>query len=85
VVEGQQAATDKQAAEFASLSVPAEIADIEASADTGGSSSDGFAAESGETEDIRMEDVLGRPARKQPAPAEPAAEEPAVQHADKGF
>ena len=69
VLEGAQAASDKQAAE---LSAAAYSAAAEAGA--AGEGQDIMAAEASAGEDISMEDVLGGPARKQPAPAKTQAD-----------
>jgi small subunit ribosomal protein S2 len=66
VVEGRQVATDKEAAEFASVG---EItAEAEAGAMVEGEVAEAAAAVEG-TEEISMEEVLGATARKQPAVA----------------
>ncbi len=69
VLEGAQAASDKQAAE---LSAAAYSAAAEPGA--AGEAQDIMAAEAGAGEDISMEDVLGGPARKQPAAAKAQAD-----------
>jgi small subunit ribosomal protein S2 len=74
VVEGAQAATDKQAAEMGAAVAQAE-AEAAASAEEGEPRA--MSAEAG-AEDISMEDVLGGTRRKQPA-AEKAAEAPHVE------
>ena len=74
VVEGSQAATDKQTAELAAAAGAArqaEAAAAEAAAEGGVESS---AAESG-AEDISMEDVLGSGTKKQPAAAKEGSDE----------
>jgi small subunit ribosomal protein S2 len=63
VLEGAQAASDKQAAELSAAAYSA------AEAGAAGEGHDIMAAEAGAGEDISMEDVLGGPARKQPAAA----------------
>jgi small subunit ribosomal protein S2 len=76
VVEGSQAATDKQLSEVA-------LAREAAAAQTTAGAGEGEAAyTSGEDgENISMEDVLGGRARKQPVAAEPEAE-PEASHAE---
>jgi small subunit ribosomal protein S2 len=74
VVEGSQAATDKQTAELAAAAGAArqaEIAAQEAAAEGGVEIS---AAEAG-AEDISMEDVLGSGTKKQPAAAKEGSDE----------
>ncbi|MBZ5599428.1 MAG: 30S ribosomal protein S2 [Acidobacteriia bacterium] len=74
VVEGSQAATDKQTAELAAAAGAArqaEAAAAEAAAEGGAEIS---AAEAG-AEDISMEDVLGSGTRKQPAAAKEGSDE----------
>ncbi len=68
VLEGAQAASDKQAAE---LSAAAYSAAADGAA---GEGQEIMAAEAGAGEDISMEDVLGGPTRKQPAPAKTQAD-----------
>src|SRR5204863_49925 len=64
VVEGAQAATDKQAAELSAAQYSASAEGMTASG------AEGENAEGADTgEDISMEDVLGGPTRKQPATA----------------
>jgi len=71
VVEGSQAATDKQVAEIQAAQTATEAPPTAAAEET--------APEGGE--DISMEDVLGGAARrKQPEPAEAA--EPEARHAE---
>jgi small subunit ribosomal protein S2 len=78
VIEGRQAATDKQAAELqAAAQVSAETAGTEAAA---AAPAEPGAPEIGD--DINMEEVLGGRVRKQPAAAEAESEEPAVRHAE---
>ena len=79
VIEGRQAATDKQAAELqAAAQVSAETAGTEAAA--AAAPAEPGAPETGD--DINMEEVLGGRVRKQPAAAETESEEPAVRHAE---
>jgi small subunit ribosomal protein S2 len=72
ILEGSQAASDKQAAELsaAAYSAPAEGV----AGETPAEGADIMAAEAGAGEDISMEDVLGGPARKQPAAAKTQAD-----------
>ncbi len=75
VIEGAQAATDKQVAEVQAAQ-QAEAAATEAAAQ-------GEPAESTEaTEDVSMEDVLGGGVRKQPAAADADLEAPEARHAE---
>ncbi len=73
VIEGAQAATDKQVAEVAAAQEAAEPAAVETAAPAGGEPADAAGAESGE--DLTMEDVLGGGTRKQPAAAKEEAKE----------
>jgi len=76
VVEGSQAATDKQTADLAAAAGAAQqaaAAAAEASAQSAADSTDTGAEEA--TEDISMEEVLGTATRKQPAAAKEAASE----------
>ena len=74
VIEGAQAATDKQVAEVAAAQqAEAAVASTEAAGD-------GAAAES--TEDVSMEEVLGGGVRKQPAPVDVEPELPETRHAE---
>jgi len=68
VLEGAQAASDKQAAELSAAAYSA------AADGAGGEGQEIMAAEAGAGEDISMEDVLGGPTRKQPAPAKTQAD-----------
>ena len=74
VVEGAQAATDKQAAE---LSAAQYSASAEGMAASGAEGENAEGADTGE--DISMEDVLGGPTRKQPATAAKAEAAPQVE------
>jgi len=74
VVEGAQAATDKQAAELSAAQYSASAEGMAASG------AEGENAEGTVTgEDISMEDVLGGPTRKQPATAAKAEAAPQVE------
>ena len=73
VVEGAQAATDKQVAEVQAAQ--------QAEAAAGEAAAEGAAAEPA-TEDVSMEDVLGGGVRKQPAPADVEVDEAEVRHAE---
>jgi small subunit ribosomal protein S2 len=73
VIEGSQAATDKQVAEVAAAQ------QAEAAAAAADSAAE-VAAEA--VEDVSMEDVLGGGVRKQPAPADVDAEVPETRHAE---
>jgi small subunit ribosomal protein S2 len=74
VIEGSQAATDKQVAEVqAAQQAAAEAASAEPA---------GAAAAVESTEDLSMEDVLGGGVRKQPVTAEVDAEIPEARHAE---
>jgi small subunit ribosomal protein S2 len=77
VVEGAQAATDKQAAELSAAQYSASAEGMAASAAEAGEHAEGADADSGE--DISMEDVLGGPTRKQPATAAKAEAAPQVE------
>jgi small subunit ribosomal protein S2 len=81
IVEGAQAANDKETAEFSAAvgSATEEAAAIEASPESGDVDA---AAATGE--DLSMEDVLGGPIRKSPAKATEAApaEVEAAQHVE---
>src|SRR5579864_9220388 len=68
VLEGAQAASDKQAAELSAAAYSS------AADGAGGEGQEIMAAEAGAGEDISMEDVLGGPTRKQPAPAKTQAD-----------
>ena len=74
MVEGAQAATDKQAAE---LSAAQYSASAEGMAASGAEGENAEGADTGE--DISMEDVLGGPTRKQPATAAKAEAAPQVE------
>ncbi len=74
VIEGMQAATDKQVAEVAAAQEAAQAA---ASSEAAGESGEPADATSGEGEDLTMEDVLGGGARKQPAAAKEETKEEA--------
>jgi small subunit ribosomal protein S2 len=65
VVEGVQAATDKQTAEIAEYAVAPPAAADGAAAEPEAAAA--AAAEGGAGADISMEEVLGRPARKRPS------------------
>jgi hypothetical protein len=62
VVEGVQAATDKQTAEIAEYASATPAAEEHAAQEP----EEAAAAEAGVGADISMEEVLGRPARKRP-------------------
>ncbi len=78
VIEGSQAATDKQVAEVAAAR-EAEAA-AEAAGEPAGEAAPAEAAEV--AEDVSMEDVLGGGVRKQPAPVDVDGDEPAARHAE---
>ncbi|MBZ5568486.1 MAG: 30S ribosomal protein S2 [Acidobacteriia bacterium] len=73
VVEGAQAATDKQVAEV-------QAAQQAEAAAAGELAAEGAAEPA--TEEVSMEDVLGGGVRKQPAPVDVAVEEPEAHHAE---
>jgi small subunit ribosomal protein S2 len=73
VVEGVQAATDKQVAEVTAAQEAADAAAAEAAAEKPAAEQTAAAGETGE--DLTMEDVLGAGRRKQPAKQEPAESE----------
>ena len=75
VVEGVQAATDKQGAEIQAAQEASASAEPEQGAEAEAGTQE---AASGEGEDISMEDVLGKNVRKQPAPAETESQETEV-------
>jgi small subunit ribosomal protein S2 len=76
VIEGSQAATDKQVAEVQAAQQAA------AEASTAEPAADGAAAVVESSEDLSMEDVLGGGVRKQPVTAEVDTESPEVRHAE---
>ncbi len=80
VVEGAQAATDKQVAEVSAAREAAESAEAEAAEKEGAAEhqAEAAAAEPG-GEDLTMEDVLGGGGRKQPAAAKEESEIPQSQ------
>ena len=74
VIEGAQAATDKQVAEVQAAQ------QAEAAAASAEAAGDGAVAEP--AEDVSMEDVLGGGVRKQPSPVEVDPEVPETRHAE---
>jgi small subunit ribosomal protein S2 len=80
ILEGVQAATDKQAAEMAAAVEAGAAAPAEGEAAAEPAADQGIAAEAG-AEDISMEDVLGREGRKRPA-AEGTSEDASVRQAE---
>ncbi len=75
VVEGAQAATDKQVAEVSAAREAAESAEAQAAAAPAGELQAEAAAAEPAGEDLTMEDVLGGGGRKQPAAAKAAPDE----------
>ncbi len=79
VIEGAQAATDKQAAEVAAARDAAESAAVEATEGEPTGEQSQAATEESSGEDLTMEDVLGSGRRKQPEAAKDETEVPQTQ------